>query len=55
MDFYRPFDSEPLRLDINYLCSFFRREMSLAAERVLSARPPQEFSPHLDMRAIARN
>jgi UDP-GlcNAc:undecaprenyl-phosphate/decaprenyl-phosphate GlcNAc-1-phosphate transferase len=54
ISFYRPFDSEPLRLEINYLCSFFRREMTLAAERVLSARP-QEFSPQLDMGAIARN
>jgi hypothetical protein len=52
--FYRPFDSEPLRLEINYLCSFFRREMTRAAERVLSARAP-EFSPRLDMGAVARH
>ncbi|HEV7858409.1 MAG TPA: MraY family glycosyltransferase [Pyrinomonadaceae bacterium] len=54
INFHRPFDSEHLRLDINYLCTFFRRELTLAAERVLSARP-QEFSAQLDMRAIARN
>jgi UDP-GlcNAc:undecaprenyl-phosphate GlcNAc-1-phosphate transferase len=54
INLYRPFDSEPLRLDINYLCSFFRREMTLAAERVLSARAP-EFSPRLDLGAIARH
>ncbi len=55
INLYRPFDTEPLRLDINYLCGFFRREMTLAAERILSARPQQLSTQSLRMRAVARN
>ena len=35
INLYREFDSEPLLVDINYLCDLFRRELSAATERVL--------------------
>jgi len=35
INLYREFDSEPLLVDMNYLCDLFRRELSAATERVL--------------------
>jgi hypothetical protein len=35
MNLYRRFDSEPLLVDINYLSGLFRKELSLATERIL--------------------
>lgn len=55
INFYRAYDSEPLRLDLNYLCSFFRREMAQAAERVLTAREERFSAQSLDMRAVPGN
>lgn len=55
INFYRAYDGEPLRLDINYLCSFFRREMAQAAERVLAARQQTFSAQQLDMRAVPGN
>jgi len=37
LNLYRALDSEPIRVDVNYLCSMFRRQMSEAAERILSS------------------
>ena len=37
INLYRAFDSPDLQLDINYLCSFFQRELTAAAERVFEA------------------
>lgn len=37
INLYRAFDSADLQLDINYLCSFFQRELTAAAERVFEA------------------
>ena len=37
INLYRSFDSAELQLDINYLCSFFQRELTGAAERVFAA------------------
>ena len=37
INLYRAFDSADLQLDINYLCSFFQRELTAAAERVFQA------------------
>jgi UDP-GlcNAc:undecaprenyl-phosphate GlcNAc-1-phosphate transferase len=37
IDLYRRIESETLRLDANYLCSFFQHQMALAAERVVGA------------------
>jgi len=37
INLYRAFDSHRLRLDVNYLCTLFQREMSQAAERVFEA------------------
>jgi len=37
INLYREFESSALLLDINYLCQLFQREMSRAAERVLTA------------------
>ena len=34
--FYREFGSDELLLDINYLSSLFQRELTLAAERILT-------------------
>lgn len=36
LNLYREVESEPLHLDIDYLCNLFRREMAQAVERVLS-------------------
>ncbi|HEY0004476.1 MAG TPA: MraY family glycosyltransferase [Pyrinomonadaceae bacterium] len=38
INFYREFDAEPLRLDVNYLCGFFRQEIAQALERVSETR-----------------
>jgi UDP-GlcNAc:undecaprenyl-phosphate GlcNAc-1-phosphate transferase len=35
INLYREFDSEPLLVDMNYLCDLFRHELSEATERVL--------------------
>ena len=35
VNLYRGFESKTLLLDINYLCQFFQREMTAAAERLL--------------------
>jgi len=37
LNLYRHLESEPMRVDVNYLCSMFRLQMSEAAERILSA------------------
>jgi hypothetical protein len=37
VNLYRGLDSDALMLDINYLCHLFQREMSHAAERILTA------------------
>lgn len=37
INLYRAFDSSDLQLDINYLCRFFQKELSGAAERVFQA------------------
>jgi hypothetical protein len=36
INLYREFSESDLMLDINYLCRLFQREMSRAAERVLT-------------------
>lgn len=36
INLYREIDTETLKLDINYLCNLFQKEMATAAERVLS-------------------
>jgi hypothetical protein len=35
INLYREFSSDPLLVDMNYLCDLFRREMSKAVERLL--------------------
>jgi UDP-GlcNAc:undecaprenyl-phosphate GlcNAc-1-phosphate transferase len=37
INLYRPFESDALLLDINYLCQLFWREMAQAVERLLTA------------------
>jgi UDP-GlcNAc:undecaprenyl-phosphate GlcNAc-1-phosphate transferase len=37
INLYRDFASEPLLVDINYICDLFRRELSVAVERILRA------------------
>lgn len=37
INLYREFKSEPLLVDMNYLCDLFRREMSMAVEQLLQA------------------
>ena len=37
MNFYRAFDADPLLVDTNYLSGLFRRELSEAVERILTA------------------
>jgi UDP-GlcNAc:undecaprenyl-phosphate GlcNAc-1-phosphate transferase len=44
INLYRAFDSADLHLDINYLCRFFQRELSGAAERVFEACKEQGLS-----------
>ena len=37
INLYREFNSEPLLVDMNYLCDLFRLEMSRSVERLLQA------------------
>jgi len=37
LNLYRALDGKPVRVDVNYLCSMFRSQMSEAAERILAA------------------
>jgi UDP-GlcNAc:undecaprenyl-phosphate GlcNAc-1-phosphate transferase len=49
INLYRAFDSADLQMDINYLCSFFQRELSSAAERVFDGCKDQDLSAQLGL------
>ena len=49
INLYREFNSEPLLVDMNYLCDLFRREMSAATERVLHPAKNQAGAPEFRM------
>lgn len=49
INLYRQFDSEPLLVDMNYLCDLFRGEMSRAVEQLLQADEDRGRRPALGM------
>ena len=44
INLYREFTSDPLLVDMNYLCDLFRRQLSEATERVLRSATQQATS-----------
>lgn len=49
INLYREVDSEPLLVDMNYLCDLFRQQMSEATERVLQAKDGHASATKLGM------
>jgi hypothetical protein len=53
INLYREFTSEPLLVDMNYLCDLFREELSEATERVLPANENRAPAARLGMSVSA--
>ena len=49
INLYREFTSEPLLVDINYLCDLFRQELSAATQRIIDEHNTPVSSPALGM------
>ena len=54
INLYRDFSSEPLLVDMSYLCDLFRREMSSATERVLQPTKDEAGAPEFHLNVSAR-
>jgi UDP-GlcNAc:undecaprenyl-phosphate/decaprenyl-phosphate GlcNAc-1-phosphate transferase len=53
INLYREFASEPLLVDMNYLCDLFRHELSEATDRILRAKENRAGSAKLELSATA--